>query len=191
MSLLIPTGNVSSADGTSGCACEKTISIRRSRTTSVTNRSHERPGLIDAIWLKRNAPMAAFEVETTTSAHSGLRRMSDLVELVPALNIDLYIVAPQEREDKVLREMARPTFRRIGLPDICRFISVEDLQKLAQKVAGLGGDQSIHHPNDSSGTSRSTGDWLGLTRIPKNHRISSRCRAAKPVLPQPVRRKAA
>ncbi len=96
-------------------------------------------GLIDAIWLKRNAPMAAFEVETTTSVHSGLLRMSDLVELVPALNIDLYIVAPAEREDKVLREMARPTFRRIGLPDICRFIALEELQKLTQKVKGLGG----------------------------------------------------
>lgn len=96
-------------------------------------------GLIDVIWIKKNAPLAAFEVETTTSVHSGLLRMSDLVELVPALNLDLYIVAPREREDKVLREMARPTFRRIGLPDICRFIAIEDLQGLSGKVKGLGG----------------------------------------------------
>jgi hypothetical protein len=96
-------------------------------------------GLIDVIWIKKNAPLAAFEVETTTSVHSGLLRMSDLVELVPALNLDLYIVAPRDREDKVLREMARPTFRRIGLPDICRFIAIEDLQELSKKIKGLGG----------------------------------------------------
>lgn len=96
-------------------------------------------GLIDVIWLKKNAPLAAFEVEATTSVHSGLLRMSDLVELVPALNLDLYIVAPRDREDKVLREMSRPTFRRIGLPDICRFVAIEDLHTLAEQVKGLGG----------------------------------------------------
>jgi hypothetical protein len=96
-------------------------------------------GLIDIIWIKKNAPLAAFEVEATTSVHSGLLRMSDLVELVPALNLDLYIVAPQERENKVLTEMGRPTFQRIGLSDICRFVSIEELQRLTEKVKGLGG----------------------------------------------------
>lgn len=96
-------------------------------------------GLIDVIWLKKNAPVAAFEVEATTSVHSGLLRMSDLVELVPALNLELYIVAPRERQAKVLRELARPTFRRIGLSDICRFVAIDDLAALLRKLDGLKG----------------------------------------------------
>jgi hypothetical protein len=96
-------------------------------------------GLIDVIWLKKNAPVAAFEVEATTSVHSGLLRMSDLVELVPALKMELYIVAPRERQQKVLRELARPTFRRIGLSDICRFVAVDDLAALLKKLEGLKG----------------------------------------------------
>ena len=34
--------------------------------------------LIDVIWIKQNAPVCAFEVETTTSIYSGILRMSDL-----------------------------------------------------------------------------------------------------------------
>lgn len=96
-------------------------------------------GLIDVIWLKQNAPLCAFEVEATTSVHSGLLRMSDLVELVPAVKMQLYIVAPKIREAKVMRELQRPTFRRIGLNDFCRYISIEDLEVLADKLAELKG----------------------------------------------------
>ena len=96
-------------------------------------------GLIDVIWLRKNAPVAAFEVEATTSVHSGLLRMSDLVELVPALKMDLYVVAPSERQGKVLRELSRPTFRRIGLSDICRFVSIESLSVLLSRLQGLRG----------------------------------------------------
>ena len=39
-----------------------------------TNRTIE---LIDVLWLKGNAIVAAFEVESTTSIYSGLLRMSD------------------------------------------------------------------------------------------------------------------
>ena len=65
--------------------------------------------------------------------------MSDLVELVPAIKLDLYIVAPREREAKVLRELGRPTFRRIGLTDTCKFIAIEDLDVLVAKLHGLKG----------------------------------------------------
>ena len=57
--------------------------------------------LIDVIWLKQNTPMCAFEVETSTSVYSGLLRMSDLIAVVPAINIKLYIVAQEERKNKV------------------------------------------------------------------------------------------
>lgn len=96
-------------------------------------------GLIDVIWFSKNAPLYAFEVEATTSVYSGLLRMSDLVEEVPALKMDLFIVAPKSREGKVMRELARPTFRRIGLADVCRVIAIEELEDLARRVSALKG----------------------------------------------------
>ena len=94
---------------------------------------------IDVIWIRQNAPVCAFEVETTTSVYSGLLRMSDLLAEVPALNIKLFIVAPKDREQKVREELARPTFRKIGLNEYCRFISISDLHALLAKVGDLQG----------------------------------------------------
>jgi len=98
-----------------------------------------RISLIDVIWVNQNAPVCAFEVETSTSIYSGLLRMSDLLAVVPALNIQIYIVAPRERQNKVLAELARPTFRKIGLSEYCRYIPSEDLSELIARVKGFGG----------------------------------------------------
>jgi len=55
------------------------------------------------------------------------------------VNIKLYIVAQKEREEKVLKELSRPTFRKIGLNDYCEFISIEDLESLLNKIENLAG----------------------------------------------------
>jgi hypothetical protein len=94
---------------------------------------------IDVIWINQNAPVCAFEIETSTSVYSGLLRMSDLLAVVPALKIQIYIVAPSERQTKVLAELARPTFRKIGLSEYCRYIRSEALSELIGRVKGLGG----------------------------------------------------
>lgn len=65
--------------------------------------------------------------------------MSDLISVVPALNVKLFIVAPRERQEKVMSEFSRPTFQKIGLSEFCRFIPSEDLDKLISKVEGLEG----------------------------------------------------
>jgi len=65
--------------------------------------------------------------------------MSDLLAVVPALKINLFIVAPKERMNKFFAQLNRPTFRKIGLSDYCRFISLEDLEALAQKISNLKG----------------------------------------------------
>src|SRR4029077_21100393 len=72
-----------------------------------TNRTIE---LIDVLWLRGNSIVAAFEVECTTAIYSGLLRMSDLLALQPNLDIKLYLVAPDERRNKVEQEILRPTF---------------------------------------------------------------------------------
>jgi hypothetical protein len=99
----------------------------------------KRISLIDVIWIRQNARVCAFEVEATTSIYSGLLRMSDLLSVVPALNMKLFIVASRERQDKVMAELARPTFQRIGLSEFCRFIASEDLEALCSKLADLEG----------------------------------------------------
>jgi len=95
--------------------------------------------LIDVIWIIKNSPVCAFEVETTTSIYSGLLRMSDLLSVIPSLKISLYIVAPTNRQDRVRVELTRPTFQKIGLNEYCKFIPVEELQRLLSQVEGLAG----------------------------------------------------
>jgi hypothetical protein len=87
--------------------------------------------LIDVLWLSGNAFVAAFEIESTTSVHSGLLRMSDLLAQQPNISIPLFIVAPESRREKVFREVNRPTFGRVSPPlvDVCRYISFENLRQ--------------------------------------------------------------
>ena len=94
----------------------------------MTNRTVE---LIDVLWLRGNAIIAAFEIESTTSIYSGLLRMSDLITMQPNLNIPLYLVAPDERRDKVITEVNRPTFSRRNPPmnSICSFIPFSTLRR--------------------------------------------------------------
>jgi hypothetical protein len=98
-----------------------------------TNRTIE---LIDVLWLKGNSIVAAFEVESTTSIYSGLLRMSDLLALQPNLNIQIYLVAPDERRNKVEQEILRPTFklREPPLSKICGFLS---FSRLTQQLTGI------------------------------------------------------
>lgn len=87
--------------------------------------------LIDVLWLRGNAIVAAFEIECTTSIYSGLLRMADLVAMQPNLNIPLYLVAPEDRREKVVTEINRPTFSRLKPPlnEICRFIPIHILRE--------------------------------------------------------------
>jgi hypothetical protein len=102
-----------------------------------TNRLIE---LIDVLWLSGNAIVAAFEIEHTTSVYSGLLRMADLVTMQPNLNIQLFIVAPDERREKVRAEINRPTFSRALTPpltEICRFIPYSVLQSKLEQAGNL------------------------------------------------------
>jgi predicted RNA-binding protein len=104
---------------------------------AATNKTIE---LIDVLWLKGNAILAAFEVEHTTSIYSGLLRMSDLVAMQPNLNIKLYIVAPDIRREKVIEEINRPTFSKLGTPlnEHCRFIPYSSLKVKVENALKAG-----------------------------------------------------
>jgi hypothetical protein len=99
-----------------------------------TNRTIE---LIDVLWLRGNAIVAAFEIESTTLIYSGLLRMADLIAMQPNLNIPLYLVAPDERREKVIIEVNRPTFSRLSPPlaEVCRFIPFSALRERVTQIA--------------------------------------------------------
>lgn len=98
-----------------------------------TNRTIE---LIDLLWLQGNAITAAFEIESTTSIYSGLLRMSDLLAMQPNIAIPLFLVAPDERRNKVIQQVNRPTFDRMKPPlvEVCRFISFDVLRESLQQA---------------------------------------------------------
>lgn len=90
---------------------------------------------IDVLWLKRRSIVRAFEVEHTTSIYSGILRMADLLALQPNMDINLHIVAPSERRDRVFQEITRPVFSLLDsgpLSERCTYISYESIRELAQ-----------------------------------------------------------
>ncbi len=87
----------------------------------------------------------AFEIEHTTAVYSGLLRMADLLALQPNMDIQLHIVAPDEKREKVLREIRRPVFsllERGPLYEHCTFLPYDS-------VAKLGSTPHLAHMNDS------------------------------------------
>jgi hypothetical protein len=92
--------------------------------------------LIDVLWLEGNVITAAFEIESTTSIYSGLLRMSDLLAQQPNINIPLFLVAPEERREKVFEQVNRPTFERMSQPlaEVCRYIPFEGLRDTLKTV---------------------------------------------------------
>ncbi|TWT44502.1 hypothetical protein RAS1_09170 [Phycisphaerae bacterium RAS1] len=108
--------------------------------------------LIDVLWLEQcsGSPArvaAAFEVEHTTSIHSGIMRMLDLALSAPEhAATGLFLVAPDDREDEVRAQLARPAFRRVG--DLAvRYVPYGELDRNREAIArfgtGLKGVQAI------------------------------------------------
>lgn len=91
---------------------------------------------IDVLWLKRRSIVRAFEVEHTTSVYSGLLRMADLLAMQPNLKINLHIVAPPARRDKVLQEIRRPVFALLeggALSETCTYLSYDTITDLRKQ----------------------------------------------------------
>lgn len=96
---------------------------------------------IDVMWLQRSRIEAAFEVENSTSIYSGILRMADLLALQPNIDIRLYLVVPESRQDKALQELQRPVFVNMErpLPRSCRVLTYDALDELADLAAKVGG----------------------------------------------------
>jgi hypothetical protein len=100
---------------------------------------------LDVIWIKGRSIVRAFEVEHTTAVYSGLLRMADLLALQPNLAIKLHIVAPDDKREKVLRELRRPVFallERGPLYESCTYIPYSSLRIVADL-------KHLSHMNDT------------------------------------------
>ncbi|MBI2570796.1 MAG: type II restriction endonuclease [Candidatus Schekmanbacteria bacterium] len=96
--------------------------------------------LIDVLWLEQGAGRvaAAFEVEHTTSIYSGIVRLLDLA-LGPAVESarGLFLVAPDDREEQVRAQLARPAFSRISDLSV-RFLPYSELEVHRHSMARFG-----------------------------------------------------
>ncbi len=89
---------------------------------------------IDVLWLRSRSILRAFEVEHTTAVYSGILRMADLLALQPNMDINLHIVAPAAKRDKVFQEIRRPVFSLLEkgpLAEYCTYLSYDSLRELA------------------------------------------------------------
>ena len=116
------------------------LSLPRLPRLGLDDESERLVRLIDVVWVSgRHRVAAAFEVERTTSVHSGILRMADLAALAPNLSFPMYVVAPRDRLAKVRRELARPSLQALGLHRRCGFFSAEALLDSADAIARWGG----------------------------------------------------
>ena len=96
--------------------------------------------LIDVLWLDAGSGRvaAAFEVEHTTSIYSGIVRLLDLALGGPQAEIaGLFLVAPQQREEEVRAQLARPAFQRVADLRV-RFLPYTDLERHRHDMARFG-----------------------------------------------------
>lgn len=106
--------------------------------------------LIDVLWLKGREIAAGFEVEHTTSIYSGILRLYDLAAGRAGAAVQgLYLVAPDDREEDVRRQLSRPAFLGAAKFGI-RFLPYSGLEKHRESMArfgeGLKAVQSVAKP---------------------------------------------
>ena len=101
--------------------------------------------LIDVLWLHRAGDSAlstrvaaAFEVEHTTSIYSGIVRLLDLALGAPEQAVaELFLVAPDARENDVRAQLSRPAFSRVADLRV-RFLAYGDLAQHRESMARFG-----------------------------------------------------
>jgi hypothetical protein len=87
---------------------------------------------IDVVWKEEFRIDAAFEIENSTSIYSGLLRFADLTMVAPNTVYPLFIVAPGERRQRVREQLARPSFRHLGVDQKVRYLSYEKVNEIEE-----------------------------------------------------------
>jgi len=87
---------------------------------------------IDVVWKEEFRIDAAFEIENSTSIYSGLLRFADLTMVAPNTLYPMFIVAPGERRNRVREQLARPSFRHLGIHEKVRYLSYEKVNEIEE-----------------------------------------------------------
>jgi len=87
---------------------------------------------IDVVWKEEFRIDAAFEIENSTSIYSGLLRFADLTMVAPNTVYPMFIVAPGERRQRVREQLARPSFRHLGIHERVRYLSYERVNEIEE-----------------------------------------------------------
>jgi len=96
--------------------------------------------LIDVLWLERGSShvAAAFEVEHSTTIYSGIVRLLDLaLSSSSGIVQGLFLVAPDDREEEVRIQLARPAFRRVADLRV-RYLPYGELERHREAMARFG-----------------------------------------------------
>jgi hypothetical protein len=70
---------------------------------------------IDILWFKGRTISSAFEVEFSTTIDSGINRFRNLFAVLPNLNVEAYIVVPDDRVDEARKKINSPANVREGI----------------------------------------------------------------------------
>lgn len=92
-------------------------------------------GKIDVLWLMGQDVIVAYEIEQAcTDVTISLLRLYDLKALFPDRQMNLCLVAPQERFEKVQFELSRPAFHMRDMQKYCVLISEELLLEQEEHI---------------------------------------------------------
>ncbi len=90
---------------------------------------------IDVLWFRDQEVIAAFEIEQAcTDVSISLLRLSDLRELFPDRHMNLCLIVPQERFEKVQFELSRPAFQARDMQKRCALVSEELLLEQEEHI---------------------------------------------------------
>ena len=82
---------------------------------------------IDVLWLRGDTIVAAFEVEKTTTIHSGIDRFRNLFAVQPNTTIETFIVVPNKRKKEAENKLSSPANVKNGLTGKIGYILFDDL----------------------------------------------------------------
>lgn len=101
--------------------------------------------LIDVLWIDpaTSTIACAFEVEKSTSIYSGILRMKDLARSIPSQSCHYYLVAPNKRQQEVMAQISRPSFRGDSADMSLGYLPFDALREHCNALCALGENHSI------------------------------------------------
>lgn len=98
---------------------------------------------IDVVWKEEFRIDAAFEIENSTAIYSGLLRFADLTMVAPNTSYPMFIVAPDERRNRVREQLIRPSFQRLKIAEKVRFLPYSKVNEIDDFIGPEGKGLSV------------------------------------------------